>query len=114
MIAIQHGHAIFSLEVSFQVEETGLDHQIAMPAVPPPEELPSESDISSLYLEGAPEPVRRYWERERPIELRPVDLRHYPRPRGARAAAACVDQDDRQAARRSAKSTAACSPMPPT
>ena len=75
--AIQHGRAIFSMEVSFQVEETGLEHQIAMPAVPPPEALPSESDISSLYLEGAPESVRRYWERERPIELRPVDLRHY-------------------------------------
>lgn len=75
--AIQHGRAIFSMEVSFQVEESGLEHQIAMPDVPPPEELPSESDISSLYLEGAPESVRRYWERERPIELRPVDLRHF-------------------------------------
>jgi len=75
--AVQHGKAIFSMEVSFQVAEAGLDHQIAMPAVPPPEELPTESDISSLYLEGAPESVRRYWERERPIELRPVDLRHF-------------------------------------
>jgi acyl-CoA thioesterase II len=75
--AIQHGRPIFSMEVSFQVEEAGLDHQVAMPAVPQPEELPSESDISSLYLEGAPESVRRYWERERPIELRPVDLRHF-------------------------------------
>ncbi len=75
--AVQHGRAIFSMEVSFQIEEAGLDHQIAMPDVPPPEDLPSESDISNLYLEGAPEPVRRYWERQRPIELRPVDLRHY-------------------------------------
>ena len=77
VVAIQHGKAIFSMAVSFQAEESGLDHQIAMPAVPQPEDLPSESDISRLYLEGAPEPVRRYWERERPIELRPVDLRHY-------------------------------------
>lgn len=75
--AIQHGRAIFSMEVSFQAEESGLEHQIAMPDVPSPEELPSESDISSRYLEGAPESVRRYWERERPIELRPVDLRHF-------------------------------------
>ena len=75
--AIQHGRAIFSMEASFQVEEAGLDHQITMPAVPPPEDLPSEGDISRLYLEGAPESVRRYWERERPIELRPVDLRHF-------------------------------------
>ncbi len=75
--AIQHGRAIFSMEVSFHAEESGLEHQIAMPDVPSPEDLPSESDISSLYLEGAPESVRRYWERERPIELRPVDLRHF-------------------------------------
>ncbi len=77
VVAIQHGEAIFSMSVSFQVEESGLDHQIPMPDVPPPEELPSESDIVRLYLDGAPEPVRRYWEQERPIELRPVDLRHY-------------------------------------
>ena len=77
VVAIQHGRAIFSMSVSFQADEAGLDHQIPMPEVPVPEELPSESDIARLYLEGAPEPVRRYWERERPIELRPVDLRHY-------------------------------------
>ena len=77
VVAIQHGRAIFSMSASFQVEEAGLDHQIEMPKVPLPEELPSESDIARLYLEGAPEPVKRYWERERPIELRPVDLRHY-------------------------------------
>ncbi len=75
--AIQHGKAIFSMEASFQIVESGLEHQIAMPDVPPPEDLPSESDISNFYLEGAPESVRRYWERERPIELRPVDLRHH-------------------------------------
>jgi acyl-CoA thioesterase II len=77
VVAIQHGKAIFSMEASFQVEESGLEHQVPMPTVPQPEELPSESDISSLYLEGAPEQIRRYWERERPIELRPVDLRHF-------------------------------------
>jgi acyl-CoA thioesterase-2 len=77
VVAIQHGRAIFSMSASFQKDEPGLDHQIEMPKVPMPEELPTESDIARLYLEGAPDPVRRYWERERPIELRPVDLRHY-------------------------------------
>ena len=77
VVAIQHGQAIFSMSASFQVTEDGLDHQIAMPDVPPPEELPSEADLKALFLKDAPEPVRRYWDRERPIELRPVDLRHY-------------------------------------
>lgn len=77
VVAIQHGQAIFSMSASFQIEEAGLDHQATMPDVPPPEKLPSEADLKALFLKDAPEPVRRYWERERPIELRPVDLRHY-------------------------------------
>jgi acyl-CoA thioesterase-2 len=77
VVAIQHGEAIFSMSASFQVEEQGFDHQLPMPSVPPPEDLPSESDLKALFVEKAPEPVRRYWERERPLELRPVDLRHY-------------------------------------
>jgi acyl-CoA thioesterase II len=77
VVAIQHGEAIFSMSASFQVEEQGLDHQIAMPDVPPPEKLPSEADLKAAYLHNAPDGVRKYWERPRPIELRPVDLRHY-------------------------------------
>jgi acyl-CoA thioesterase-2 len=77
VVAIQHGQAIFSMAVSFQIEEPGFDHQIPMPEVPPPEDLPSEAELKELYLHSAPASVRRYWEHERPIELRPVDLRHY-------------------------------------
>jgi acyl-CoA thioesterase-2 len=77
VVATQHGQAIFSMSASFQVAEAGFEHQIPMPAVPPPEELPSEDDIKALLLESAPEPVRRYWQRERALELRPVDLKHY-------------------------------------
>ena len=77
VVAIQHGEAIFSMSASFQIPEAGLDHQIAMPKVPPPEDLPSEAELKAVFLKDAPESVRRYWERERPLELRPVDLRHY-------------------------------------
>ena len=77
VVAIQHGQPIFSMSVSFQVSEAGLDHQIPMPKVPPPEELPSEAELRQAFLKGAPEPVRRYWERERPIELRPIDFKHF-------------------------------------
>jgi acyl-CoA thioesterase-2 len=77
VVAIQHGAAIFAMSASFQKQEPGLDHQIAMPVVPPPEELPSESDLKEAYLHHAPEGVRRYWERPRAMELRPVDLRHF-------------------------------------
>jgi acyl-CoA thioesterase-2 len=77
VVAIQHGEAIFTMSVSFQIEEAGLSHQIKMPDVPPPDKLPSEADLKAAYLHNAPEGVRRYWERPRPIELRPTDLRHY-------------------------------------
>ena len=77
VVAIQHGEAIFSMSVSFQVPEDGFDHQLPMPKVPPPEDLPSESEVRERFLKDAPDPVRRYWERDRPIELRPVDFKHY-------------------------------------
>jgi acyl-CoA thioesterase II len=75
--AIQHGQAIFSMEVSFHVNEQGWTHQFAMPAVPKPDELPSESEVRSKLLSQMSDPVRRYYERERPIELRPVEYGRY-------------------------------------
>jgi acyl-CoA thioesterase-2 len=76
--ATQHGQAIFSLEASFQVEEEGLEHQMPMPRdVPPPESLRSQSEILRDYGEAVPLGVRRYWERERPVEMRPIILEHY-------------------------------------
>ncbi|MCY6383289.1 acyl-CoA thioesterase II [Hoeflea prorocentri] len=76
-VAIQHGRAIFSLSASFQRDEPGLDHQIGMPDVPEPESLIGEEDLKEKFLKNAPDNVRRYWERERPIEMRPVSLTHY-------------------------------------
>src|SRR6266513_5405451 len=69
VVAIQHGRAIFSMSVSFHNEEAGLAHQAAMPDVPPPESLPSESEVGGEVLQHLPEAVRSYYERERPIEL---------------------------------------------
>lgn len=77
VVGIQHGHAIFSMSASFQVEEPGLDHQMDAEPVPDPETLPAEKAlVDSLIDDMAPE-VRAYFERERLIELRPVDIRHY-------------------------------------
>jgi acyl-CoA thioesterase-2 len=75
--ARQHGHPIFSAMVSFQVDEAGLDHQATMPDVPPPEKLPNESEVREKILPVMPDMVRRYYERERPIELRPVEFERY-------------------------------------
>lgn len=77
VLAIQHGHPIFSMEVSFHAEESGLAHQATMPVMPDPESLARESEMRQASLPAMPEPVRRYYQRERPIELRPVEFRRY-------------------------------------
>jgi acyl-CoA thioesterase-2 len=75
--AIQHGRAIFSLSASFQVDEPGFDHQLDMPEVTPPDQLMGEKELKESFLKHAPENIRRYWERDRAIEIRPVSLVHY-------------------------------------
>ncbi len=75
--AIQHGRAMFVMSASFQIAEPGLDHQNNMPKVPPPEDLPSEQQLTAKLLAHLPENMRSYWERERPIEMRPLDVSRY-------------------------------------
>jgi acyl-CoA thioesterase-2 len=38
--AVQHGETIFSMSASFQTDQSGIEHQDAMPAAPPPDDLP--------------------------------------------------------------------------
>jgi acyl-CoA thioesterase II len=77
VVAIQHGHAIFSMSVSFHGAEPGLSHQAPMPQVPKPDSLPDDAELRKAVLARMPDAVRRYYERERPIELRPVELDRY-------------------------------------
>jgi len=74
--AIQRGEAIFSMMVSFQVHEKGLEHQRAMPSAPDPETLPSGDEALAKMAERASgrervilEAVKTF---ARPIEERDV------------------------------------------
>ncbi|HWV53052.1 acyl-CoA thioesterase II [Pseudorhodoplanes sp.] len=75
--AIQHGRPIFIMIASFHNNEEGLNNQATMPNVPPPEALPDEAATLRDILPTLPEQVQRYYKRERPIELRPVDYGRY-------------------------------------
>jgi len=75
--AIQHGQAIFSMSASFHLAETGLAHAFPMERVPMPEDLPDERDIRANVMPLMPDPVRRYFESDRPIELKPVEYGRY-------------------------------------
>jgi acyl-CoA thioesterase-2 len=78
--AIQHGEPIFSMSASFHRPEPGLHHQMKMPEVPGPDEVQDETALRHELLDKLPPEMRSYWESERPIEIRPVDLSRYLTP----------------------------------
>ncbi len=71
--AIQKGQAIFSMSVSFQVMETGLEHQMTAPTTPPPEDCKSEAMLMDEYLRDVPDADPTFLKRSRPIEMRFAD-----------------------------------------
>lgn len=74
-VAIQHGRPIFIMSVSFHRAEPGLDHQLDLEGdIPAPGDVPGIHDLADSVLAGLPEPVRAYWLRPRPIELKPIGL----------------------------------------
>jgi len=80
VVAIQHGEQIFNMSASFQVREPGLEHQVPMPDVPPPEELTDDGTPPAAVLEQLPEKQRRMFEQQRPFEFRVVEPFDYVRP----------------------------------
>lgn len=81
VVAVQEGEAIFTLAASFQVDEEGMEHQDALPEVPPPEELKSERDLALALADRLPSAFRAIATAERPIEIRPVEPRNPLRPK---------------------------------
>ncbi|MGL4638022.1 MAG: acyl-CoA thioesterase II [Beijerinckiaceae bacterium] len=77
VVARQDGAAIFALSCSFHREEPGYDHQQPMPKVADPDTLMSEKDLVTTFGAALPENIQRYFLRERPIELRPTNLKRY-------------------------------------
>jgi acyl-CoA thioesterase-2 len=68
VVGIQHGKPIFNLSASFHLVETGIEHQVAMPEVTPPEELATLSERMAPYADE----LGGWWVRPRPIDVRYV------------------------------------------
>lgn len=67
VLGIQKGEAIFSLDVSFHVDEPGLAHASPMPDVPAPDDLPEEG----AREEGdGDERSQTWWSKSRPFRLK--------------------------------------------
>lgn len=74
VVASQHGRAIFNTSLSFQISESGLNHQIDMPQCPPPEELQDENIRWNKILEAMDSQLATNSTKRRP-SLRPIDIR---------------------------------------
>lgn len=72
--AIQKGQTIFTCSASFQADEAGYEHQLKMPEVAGPENLPSEWELMQKFAAHVPERVAEKLRRPKPIEIRPVTL----------------------------------------
>jgi acyl-CoA thioesterase-2 len=81
--AVQNDKVIFSMGASFQTQQEGIDHQIAMPNVPPPDALVSDLTLLEAFKETAPD-FYKMFAHPRPIEFRPVEktspLKPQPHP----------------------------------
>lgn len=72
--AIQKGQQIFTCSASFQQDEEGFEHQLPMPQVVGPENLPSELELAHKNAHLLSERVRDKLLCAKPIEIRPVTL----------------------------------------
>jgi acyl-CoA thioesterase-2 len=72
VVAIQNGRQIFNMSASFQLVETGLEHQISIPDVPQPESLPDLESYYRAVADKLPPAARRVLEQNRPFQFRPV------------------------------------------
>ncbi|NXA43044.1 ACOT8 thioesterase, partial [Eudromia elegans] len=75
--AIQHGKPIFICQASFQlVQESPVQHQFSMPAVPPPEELLTQEELINTFLQN-PNLAERYRKQLNKIEAKdvPIDIK---------------------------------------
>ncbi len=73
VVAIQSGRPIFNMSASFQIDEPGLEHQNAMPDVPPPESVPTDMDRMAALAARLPPGARERLAVPRPFEMRTVD-----------------------------------------
>ena len=73
VIAIQNGQPIFSMSISFQVDEAGLSHQFPMPNAPDPDNLPDEDELRAEQAKDWPAEFADSFSQSSAIQMRQVD-----------------------------------------
>src|SRR3546814_13530457 len=88
VIAMQQGKPILNMAASFQAPEDGVHHQEAMPDVPGPADLKSETELRRQMIDDIPEQFRRHMLRTRTIAVPPRQ------PRSGRSERATAGTED--------------------
>ena len=73
VVALQKGEAIFSMSVSFQVLEPGLEHQNQIPDVPPPEACLDLQAFRKQHSASTTQNILNQANQPQPIELKFVE-----------------------------------------
>jgi acyl-CoA thioesterase-2 len=74
--AVQHGRSIFTLSASFQVDETGREHQFEVPpGLPDPESLPDFAERMEPHRDA----VGDFVDQPRPIDIRYCEVGPFDR-----------------------------------
>ncbi|WP_340613454.1 acyl-CoA thioesterase II [Xenorhabdus thailandensis] len=73
--AIQNGHPIFYMTVSFQGHEESFEHQNTMPLVPSPEELDSQEEMVKKMASSLPAKLKKVFSTP-PLEMKFVPLKN--------------------------------------
>ncbi len=74
VVALQHDKPILNLVASFQRPEEGLQHQVTMPDVPPPEELEDQADYARRHADEVSPAHLRLLTRPSPLEIRTIGI----------------------------------------
>ena len=73
VVAVQRGQAIFTMSISFQVDEAGLNHQFDMPDVPLPDTLPTDEEIRQQQAKSWPAEFQDSFSGSSAIQVKPID-----------------------------------------
>ena len=73
VVAVQRGQAIFTMSISFQVDEGGLNHQFDMPDVPGPDDLQTEDEIRQVQSINWPKEFQDSFSGSSAIQVKPIE-----------------------------------------
>ena len=89
VVAVQRGQAIFTMSISFQIDEGGLSHQFDMPKVPAPDSLPTEDELRREQAKSWPKEFQESFSGSSAIQVKPVDPVDLLNPNPTKAVQRC-------------------------